>query len=45
MFKPWKYTGYTFDDDISAYIKDDGPGWPAVTMGRMAQINTHLRVR
>lgn len=43
MFKAWSYEGFWFDDTISAYFKEGGPGFPAYSMGHMAKNNSHLR--
>lgn len=42
-FKPWTYKGFTFDDSISAYFKDDENGYPAYSMGYMAKNMQHLK--
>lgn len=42
-FKPWVYEGFTFDDSICAYFKDDENGAPAYSIRYMANHNIHLK--
>ena len=44
-FKAWKYEGYEFDDDISAYFKIGEGGCPAYSMKWMAYNMQHLRLK